>query len=93
MTLEYIGRLDELESCYPYEIFARGVMFIYIQSSSRFGSLARNYLIEDPAVFVEFQHCFYRYILRGVIVKTNANGHLIIDETILNFIESKFRNR
>lgn len=93
MTLEYIGRLDKLESCYPYEIFARELMYIYIQSSSRFGSIAHNYVIEDPAVFIEFQREFYRYILRGVIVRTDANGHLIVDETILDFIGSNFRNR
>ena len=90
--LHYYGSLDSIEeSCYNFQEYKVSGFDIFIQCSGRFGDVAPNLAIENPALFVKEGDMYQRYVIEGATVSTDKNGCLAIDEAMLSEICKKLQ--
>ena len=85
MKLHYYGVLDSLESCYTFQTFDINDIKVHIQNSPRFGYEPATMSIKDPAMFIEKDGDFYRFVIENFIV-TIEDGKIRIDDTIVQNI-------
>lgn len=94
MKLHYYGRLDSLESCYTFQEFEVEGLKIYLQNSTRFGYEPSTMAIKDPALFVENDGVFHRYVVEGLTLKVIEgrieNGSQTIDEIMKKEMLSQY---
>lgn len=82
MKIHYYGKLDSMESCYTFQTFNVEGLKIYIQNSPRFGYEPATLTIKDPAMFIERNGEYYRFVIEDFKVDV-ADGIIQISELIV----------
>lgn len=83
MKLHYYGVLDSLESCYTFQAFEVEGMKVYIQNSPRFGYEPATMDIKNPAMFIEKDGEYYRFVIEDFKVAV-ADGIIVTDNIIVS---------
>lgn len=87
MNLHYYGMLDNPESCFTFQAFEMEGAIVYIQNSPRFGYEPATMNIANPALFIEKDSVFYRFVIENFKI-TVINGKIMLDgSTIIEIME------
>ena len=86
MKIHYYGKLDSLESCYTFQTFDINDVKVHIQNSTRFGYEPATLSIKNPAMFIEKNGEFFRFVIEDFVANIKV-GKIIIDkDTMLRML-------
>ena len=88
MKLHYYGVLDSLESCYTFQTFDVEGVRVYIQNSPRFGYEPATMEIKNPALFIEKDGEYYRFVIEDFKIKV-VDGVIDIEDTLVSEMVEK----
>lgn len=86
MKIHYYGKLDSLESCYTFQTFDINDVKVHIQNSTRFGYEPATLSIKNPAMFIEKNGEFFRFVIEEFIVNIKDGKILIDKDTMLRML-------
>lgn len=78
MKIHYYGKLDSLESCYTFQTFDINDVKVHVQNSTRFGYEPATLSIKNPAMFIEKDGEFFRFVIEDFIANVK-DGKITID--------------
>lgn len=82
MKLHYYGVLDSLESCYTFQSFEVEGLKVYIQNSPLFGYEPATMVIKNPAMFIEKNGVYYRFVIEDLKIEVKE-GIIDIDDNAI----------
>lgn len=88
MKLHYYGVLDSLESCYTFQTFDVEGVRVFIQNSPRFGYEPATMEIKNPAMFIEKDGEYYRFVIEDFKIKV-VDGVIDIEDTLVSEMVEK----
>ena len=82
MKIHYYGKLDSMESCYTFQTFDINDVIVHIQNSSRFGYEPATMSIRNPAMFIEKNGEFFRFVIEDFIANVKKGKIMIEGDTV-----------
>lgn len=82
MKIHYYGKLDSLESCYTFQTFDINDVKVHIQNSTRFGYDPATLSIKNPAMFIEKNGEFFRFVIEDFIANVKDGIIMIENDTV-----------
>jgi len=84
MRVHFYGKLDDMESCYTFQVFDMNGVELYLQNAPRFGYEPATMTIKNPALFVKKENDYYRFVIEDFELEVvngqiNINGDLLKD--------------
>ena len=82
MKIHYYGKLDSMESCYTFQTFDINDVKVHIQNSTRFGYEPATLSIKNPAMFIEKNGEFFRFVVEDFITNIKDGKIMIENDTV-----------
>lgn len=82
MKIHYYGKLDSMESCYTFQTFEIKEVKVHIQNSTRFGYDSATLSIKNPAMFIEKNGEFFRFVIEDFIANVKDGKIMIENDTV-----------
>ena len=78
MRVHFYGRLDDMESCYTFQVFDMGDVKLYLQNAPRFGYEPATMTIKNPALFIKKENDYFRFVIEDFELEV-VNGQININ--------------
>lgn len=88
MKIHYYGKLDSLESCYTFQTFDINDVKVHIQNSTRFGYEPATLSIKNPAMFIEKNGEFFRFVIEDFVANVKV-GKIMIDNDTMQRLQNE----
>ena len=85
MRVHFYGRLDDMESCFTFQVFDMDDVMLFLQNAPRFGYEPATMTIKNPALFIEKGNDYFRYVIEDFELKV-VNGQIDIKDDLLKEI-------
>lgn len=78
MRVHFYGRLDDMESCYTFQVFDINGVSLFLQNAPMFGYEPATMIIKNPALFIKKEDDYFRFVIEDFELEV-VNGQISIN--------------